>query len=148
MLLLSVPVFLVLAVLALYRVRWAYVAFVSLGLLFFPARVGFRMHPQPCALFVDIPLAIHSLTNYAHIALFAVFFVLTFAQFRRATGSRWAWAAAATVVMGVLVELAEGVSGRGHCRLRDLIPDSVAILPGAAIAWAWDGVRKKRKEEE
>lgn len=144
MLLVSVPVFLVLALLALYGVRWAYVTFVSLGLLFFPARVGFRIHPQPCELVVDIPLAIFSLTKYAHIALFAVFFVLTFVQFRRSNPSRWAWAALATVVMGVLVELAEGVSGTGHCRLRDLIPDSVAILPGAAIAWLWDDVRKRR----
>jgi hypothetical protein len=30
----------------------------------------------------------------------------------------------ATLTVGALVEIAEGVTGAGNCRLRDLIPDS------------------------
>jgi hypothetical protein len=41
------PVFLVLGILALRGIRWAYAAYVLLGLLYFPARVGFRLNP-PC----------------------------------------------------------------------------------------------------
>jgi hypothetical protein len=123
----------VLGVLALRGIRWSYAAFIVLGLLYFPAKVGFRLAPQPCELAFDIPLAIHSLTNYAHIVLFALFFVMTSAQFRTLDRSTFAWAAAATIAMGVLVEAAEGATGQGHCRSRDLIPDAVGILVGFII---------------
>ena len=36
-----------LAVLALRSNRWAYVAFMALGLLYFPLRVNFRFDPHP-----------------------------------------------------------------------------------------------------
>ena len=36
-------VFLVLGILAMRRARWTYAAFVILGLLYFPARMGFRV---------------------------------------------------------------------------------------------------------
>src|SRR2546425_5797869 len=37
----------VLALLSLLGARWAYVAFLVLGLLYFPMRVGFRFDPHP-----------------------------------------------------------------------------------------------------
>jgi hypothetical protein len=120
-------------VLALRGVRWAYLAFVVLGLLYFPAKVGFRLEPRPCQLAFDVPLAIHSLTNYAHVVLFALFFVMTSAQFRPSNRLTFAWSAAATIVMGALVEVAQGVTGEGNCRLRDLIPDAAGILAGSLI---------------
>ncbi len=124
---------LVLGLLALRGVRWAYVAFIVLGLFYFPIKVGFQLAPRPCQLAFDIPLAIHSLTNYGHIVLFALFFVMTSAQFRVLNRWAFAWSVAATVVMGALVEVAQGVTGEGNCRLRDLIPDSVGILVGSII---------------
>jgi len=124
---------LILGLLALRGVRWAYVAFVMLGLLYFPTKVGFRLAPRPCQLAFDIPLAIHSLTNYGHIVLFALFFVMTSAQFRVSNRWTFAWSAVATIMMGALVEVAQGVTGEGNCRLRDLIPDGVGILVGSII---------------
>ncbi len=129
--------FLVLAVLSLRGLRWAYVAFVTLGLLFFPARVGFHFRPQSCEMALDVPLALFSLTNWAHIVLFALFFVMTSIQLRASAGARAAWAAAATLVMGVLVELAEALTGKGHCRLRDLVPDVAGIVVGAVLVFTW-----------
>jgi hypothetical protein len=122
---------LALGVLALRGVRWAYVAFVVSGLLHFPAKAGFQLDPNPCQLTFDVPLAIHSLTNYAHVVLFALFFVMTSAQFRGPTRSTLAWSALAAIVMGALVEVAQGVTGEGNCRSRDLIPDAVGILVGS-----------------
>jgi VanZ family protein len=122
-----------LGLLALRGVRWAYVAFVVLGLLYFPSKVNFHLDPHPCQLAFDLPLAIHSLTNYAHIVLFALFFVMTSAQFRRLNRQTFAWSALATIVMGVLVEIAQGVTGEGHCRLRDIIPDAAGIFVASII---------------
>lgn len=140
--LLVFPGFLVLAFLSLRGVRWAYVTFVVLGLLYFPVSVGFRLNPHPCELIPDLALALFSLTNYAHIVLFVLFFLMTIAQFRKYTWSTFAWAAFAGIVMGALVELAEGVSGSGHCRLRDLIPDTAGILLGSVIVLLWHKFRR------
>lgn len=135
--------FLVLAILSLRGVRWAYITYVLLGLLYFPASVGFRLNPQPCELVPSIPLAIYSLTNYAHIVLFVLFFLMTSAQFRMSHWWGFAWAALASITMGILVELAEGISGQGHCRLRDLIPDTAGIVLGAGIVFLWIRIRRR-----
>jgi len=136
--------FFVLGILALRGVRWAYLAFVMLGLFYFPARVGFRLDPQPCELTFNIPLAIHSLTNYAHIILFALFFVMTSAQLRMSNWLAFTWVAAATIAMGMLVELEEGITGKGHCRLRDLLPNTVGMLAGSLIILLWKRIRQRQ----
>ncbi len=135
--------FLVLGILSLRGVRWAYVTFVILGLLYFPASMGFRLNPQPCELVPNIPLAIYSLTNYAHIVLFVLFFLMTSAQFRMSQWSGYAWSAVACMAMGTLVELAEGISGTHHCRLRDLIPDAAGVVIGAGIVFLWNRMRRR-----
>jgi VanZ family protein len=89
-----------------------------------------------------VPLAVFSLTNYAHIALFALFFFMTSAQLRMETWSTFAWAGLATLAMSVLVEAAEGITGTGHCRVRDLVPDSAGALLGAATLFLWNRVRR------
>jgi hypothetical protein len=133
-----------LAVLAARGVRWAYVLFIVLGLAYFPVKVGFQLDPRGCQLLFDGRLALFSLTNYAHIILFAIFFLISNAQF-----SRYNWsqrrvlvaAAAATVLMGALVELAQGVSGHHNCRARDLIPDAAGAVLGALLLTAARQVR-------
>lgn len=127
-------VFLALGILSLRGVRWAFVAFAALGLLYFPAKAGFRLDPDPCQLTFDISLAVHSLTNYGHIVLFALFFLMASAQFRLSNWQAFVWSALATIVMGALVEVAQGVTGEGNCRVRDLIPDFLGILLGSIIA--------------
>jgi hypothetical protein len=137
--------FLVLGILSLRGMRWAYITFVLLGLLYFPASVGFRLNPQPCTLIPSIPLAVHSLTNYRHIVLFVLFFLMTSAQFRMTQWSGYAWAAVACIAMGLLVELAQAISGNGHCRLRDLIPDAAGVVLGAGIVFLWNIVRGRSR---
>jgi hypothetical protein len=135
--------FLVLGILSLRGMRWAYVTFILLGLLYFPASVGFKLNPRPCQLAVNIPLAVHSLTNYRHIVLFVLFFLMTSAQFRMSRWQGYAWAALACMVMGLLVEFAEGISGNHHCRMRDLIPNAAGVLLGAGIVFLWNTLRRK-----
>jgi VanZ family protein len=110
------------------KTGWAYAGFVVVSLLYFPAHVGFRLHPQACELAPSLQLAIFSLQNTPHILIFGAFYVLSWIQFRRAGRAAFAWAGLATLVMGALVEIAEGVSGQGHCRLRDLVPDAAGAL--------------------
>ena len=136
-------IFIVLGILSLRGALWAYLTFVVLGLLYFPISVGFRLNPQPCQLTFDIPLAVHSMTNYAHIILFALFFLMTSAQFKMSTWAGFAWAATACLAMGILVEVAQGVTGNGHCRSRDLIPDTTGILLGAGVVLLWTRVRAR-----
>src|SRR5881296_3116688 len=121
----------VLALLALITLRgkrWAYFAFVVLGLLYFPAQTHFRVHAPKCEqLLPTMQVLVLSLQNYAHIALFAGFYWMSWVQFRR-TEARFVWALLATLLVGALVEIAEGMTGRGHCRLRDLVPDAAGAL--------------------
>jgi hypothetical protein len=101
---------------------------------------------RQCDLTVSVTLAITSLTNYAHIALFGPFFVITIAQFRMKTASAFAWTAMATMIMGAIVEREQGLTGRGHCRLRDLLPDAAGVLLAAALIFTWSKVREARRD--
>ena len=120
------------ASLALLGSRCAYGALVVQALLYFPAQSGFRIGAPVCQWTFSAPLAVHSLRNYPHIILFALFFLLTYAQLRNVRNAL-AWAAAISMAMGLFVELAQGATGAGHCRMRDLIPDAVGALAGIAV---------------
>jgi len=130
-------------IVSLFRKPWAFAAFMILSVLYFPAKVGFALRPRACEFAFDIPLAVYSLNNYAHIILFAVFFLVASFQFRMGKLSSFLKAGLLTMLMGVLVELGEGISGRGNCRLRDLIPDLAGALLGALVALAFLKVRLK-----
>jgi len=136
----------VLALLALIALRgksWAYLAFVVLGLLYFPAQTHFRVHAPKCEqLLPTIQVLVLSLHDYAHIALFAGFYWMSWVQFRR-SGARSVWALLATLLVGALVEIAEGMTGRGHCRVRDLVPDAAGALGAALLLAVWSRLRRK-----
>jgi len=136
----------VLALLALIALRgkpWAYLAFVVLGLLSFPAQAHFRVHAPKCdQLIPTMHVLVLSLQNYAHIALFAGFYWMSWVQFRR-TEARFVWALLATLLVGALVEIAEGMTGRGHCRLRDLVPDAAGALGASLLLALWSRLTRK-----
>jgi hypothetical protein len=125
----------VLAVIALRGKRWAYLAFVVLGLLYFPAQTQFRVRAPTCEQVLPTTSALLlSLQNYVLIALFAAFCWMSWVQFARSK-ARFVWAVLATVLAGVLVEVAEDMTGRGSCRLRDLVPAGAGAV-GAALVLA------------
>jgi hypothetical protein len=132
-----------LALIALRGKRWAYLAFVVLGLLYFPAQTDFRVHVPKCEqLIPTMRLVVLSLHNYAYIALFAGFYWMSWVQFRR-TDARVIWALLATLLGGALVEVAEGMTGRGHCRVRDLVPAAAGALGAALLLAVWSRLRRK-----
>ena len=137
----------ILAILAARGTRWAYLLFIVIGLAYFPLQSGFRLNPRACQLVFDKDLALFSLTNYAHIILFGIFFLISAAQFASydwSQANRLLAAAGATLLMGALVELAQGISGNHNCRLRDLIPDTAGVVLGALILTGWNALKPKQ----
>src|SRR5213595_1048999 len=136
-----------LALIALRGKRWAYFAFVVLGLLYFPAQTHFRVHAPKCEqLLPTLHLLVPLLHNYAYIALFAGFYWMTWVQFGR-SGARGVWALVATLLVAALVEIAEGMTGGGrgqvHCRVRDLVPDAAGAVGAALLLAIWSRLRRK-----
>src|SRR5437879_12829774 len=81
-----------LALIALRGKRWAYLTFVLLGLLYFPAQTHFRVHAPKCEqLLPTLHLLVPLLHNYAYIALFAGFYWMSWVQFGR-SDARGVWA--------------------------------------------------------
>jgi hypothetical protein len=126
-------IFLMLAILALRGTRWAYVAFIILGLLYFPAIMGFRIDPHPCDLTFNTPVFVQSLSNYGHIILFSVFSLMTTRQLRMSGWQRFGCSIALTMAMGAAVEIAQGLSGTHHCKTIDLVPDFIGALLGVIV---------------
>ena len=122
--------------LAFFRKRWAYALFILLSVCYIPARTGFHLQMPRCEGVPSLGLAVFSLTNYAHIVLFSIFFLMTVMQFQVRTRAALACAALATLAMGTFVELAEGATRTGNCRLRDLVPDSAAVILGTMVVLA------------
>ena len=132
-----------LAVAALFGNRPAYVLFVVIGVIFMPVKAAVEgFAPTPCEMTPSFSLAIHSFQNYRHIVLFTFFTLITRAQFARDDRKRLLKVASIVLAMGAIVELEQGLTGRGHCRLRDLIPDVVGLCIGASITVAWDRIRQ------
>ena len=90
-------VFLALAIASMCRVRFAYVTFVVLGVLWMPASASFRFAPRHCETAMSLGLAVHSMTNYKHLFLFTIFAIMTLAQFR--TDDRWRFVKVAALVL-------------------------------------------------
>ena len=132
----GIVAWLVLFVFALRGARWAYAIFVILALVWIPARTGFHLHRPPCQMQFTRDLVLSSIMKYKHISLWAAFFLMTWVQFRR---TRYALliAAAATMAVGILIELEEGATGTGYCKATDLLPDATGALIGGVIATLW-----------
>ena len=136
-------VFTALAVASMFKVRFAYISFVVLGVLWMPARAGFRFAPRDCETAMSLVLALHSMTNYRHIVLFAIFAVMTLAQFRSDDGWRFVKVAVLALGMTIAVEGEQGLLGVGHCRVRDVVPNAAGSLVGSCLIEAVRAVRRR-----
>jgi hypothetical protein len=98
------------------------------GVLAIPARTGFHLRAPVCDMRLTAQNFAASLSKVPHIVLFAFFFLLTVAQFDRIDRKAVAWSFLATVGLGVLVELEEGATRTGYCRMTDVVPDAWGAL--------------------
>lgn len=135
-------VFTALAVASMFKVRFAYVAFVVLGVLWMPARAAFRFAPGDCETAMSLGLALHSMTNYKHIVLFTIFAIMTLAQL--GPNDKWRLVKLALIALGmtIVVEGEQALLGVGHCRVRDLVPNAAGGLVGACL---FEGLRAVRR---
>jgi VanZ family protein len=133
---LAAIVLLALGVLSLRAMRWAYLAYVVFAVAWIPARTGFRLHAPPCETTLTLANSALALTKVWHVGLFGLFFVMTAVQFTRRNGAALVLAGVATMVMGMIIEVEEGATGTGHCRVRDLLPDTAGAVLGAMVLLA------------
>lgn len=129
--------------------RWAYGAWLIVAVTRIPARTGFRLVPPACDTRLTLENLGLSMTKVPHMVLFGAFFLITIAMFDRLSRKAFAWSFAATAAIGLLVELQEGATRTGNCRLTDVAPDLVgaaaaAALVGAAIA-VWNRIVRPSK---
>ena len=83
--------------------RAAYVLLILSAPVYFYSKGG-QVSAPVCAWTFDAALARHSLTNYPHIVLFSIFFVLTYVQLHRVRNAMM-WSAAATLAIALVSKL-------------------------------------------
>ena len=136
----------VLAVFAVRGARWAYALFLGFALLYFPQKGGFTLQAPACSPALGRELFVTSATNYSHIILFALFFLISYGQFAKPRLRGWRplpVAAGATLLMSVMIEVLQGMSNTGNCELRDVIPDVIGMSLGFGVVLAWKAARSR-----
>ncbi len=127
------------------RRRWAFGAYIVVALARIPARTNFRLRAPTCDWVLSVENAERSLTKLPHFVLFGAFFLLAVLQFDRFDRPTATWSLVLTGTLGLIVELEEGATRTGNCRLTDLLPDLVGALAVAAILGAIGAVRRDRR---
>jgi hypothetical protein len=110
-----------------YR-RWLYAAWLGVAVVRIPARTGFELSSPHCDARLSLHNAALSMTKVPHLVLFGLFFLVTLIMFDRVNRRSLGWSVVATVAMGLLVELEEGATRTGNCRLTDILPDLAGAL--------------------
>lgn len=124
--------------------RWPYGLYMLIAITRIPARTGFHLVLPSCDTRVTLANAALSLTKIPHVVLFGFFCLLTVAQFERIDRRALAWSVAATGALGLLVELEEGATRTGNCRLTDVLPDLVGALVVVTLLGILAAVHRSR----
>ena len=118
-----------------YR-RWLYATYMIIAVTRIPARTRFHLVAPACDARLTLDNAARSMTKLPHMVLFGLFALLTAAQFTRLDRRTIYWSLAATVALGLIVELEEGATRTGNCRITDVLPDvagALAVLVPLAV---------------
>lgn len=112
--------------------RLLFAAMALAAVLFTPASSGFALRPDfVCETDASADIWLFSLTNVRHIVTFAILGATAIWAF----GTQRIWiAVAATLLVTAGVELSQAIFAEGHCRLRDGLPNLVAVALGVGIA--------------
>jgi predicted membrane-bound dolichyl-phosphate-mannose-protein mannosyltransferase len=116
------------------RRRWIYAAWMLLVVIQIPARTGFRLAAPICDWTVTFDNLVLSLTKVPHIVLFGAFFFLTLVQFDRVERTSLGLSLMATAAISIIVEIQQGATRTGNCRITDVAPNILGGLIAAAFA--------------
>ncbi len=79
-----------------------------------------------------------SLTKVPHMLLFGLFFLLTMLQFSQVNRRSLTLSLLVTLALSFLVELEQGATRTGNCRITDVLPNAVgAMIALALVVAAW-----------
>ena len=130
--------------LALWRRRWAYIAFIVLSLMMIPLRTGFRLVRPSCDLTPMPSQLAQSVGNVPHIVIFALLYIVSAIQFRGRNVARFMWPAVIAFGFGIVLELEQGATRTGNCDLQDLVPNTIGIIFGMILVALWQRVLPRR----
>jgi len=106
----------------------ALVVFAALAIT--PVQSGFTLRPFTCDLGLDGAEWIEGILNPRHLIAYAVIAALAIFAFR----GRPLWQPVGFVLLVSLgVELEQALFADGHCRLRDMVPNFIAVIGGSAV---------------
>ena len=108
--------------------RWLYATYMIVAVTRIPARTKFHLVAPVCDTRLTLENASRSMTKVPHMVLFGLFALVTAAQFNRLDRRTILWSLAATAALGLIVELEEGTTRTGNCRITDVMPDIVGAL--------------------
>jgi hypothetical protein len=108
--------------------RWLYATYMIVAVTRIPARTKFHLVTPVCDTRLTLENASRSMTKVPHMVLFGLFALVTAAQFNRLDRRTIYWSLAATAALGLIVELEEGTTRTGNCRITDVAPDIVGAL--------------------
>lgn len=113
--------------------RSLYGAYMLVAVLRIPARVHFHVVVPRCDTRLTLANARLSMTKAPHMVLFGAFFLLTLLQFERLDPRAFRTSFLATLALGLLVELEEGATRTGNCRMTDVLPDIAGAVAAGIV---------------
>ena len=129
-----------------YR-RWLYAGYMLVAAVKIPLRTGFHLVNPSCDTALTLQNAQLSMTKVPHMVLFALFYLITVVQFDHVDRRAIAWSLLATAALGLLIELEEGATRTGNCRITDVLPDIFGALIAAIVVIAamrsWNALRPR-----
>jgi glycopeptide antibiotics resistance protein len=113
-------------------VRLLFAVMAIAALVYTPATIGFVTRPAlQCELVSSAELWLFGLTNVRHLVTYSILAAVAVWAF--GTHSLWLAAAVAlTITAGV--ELTQAIFADGHCRVRDMLPNTVGVAVGVGFA--------------
>ena len=128
--------------------RWAFAAYIVYAITRIPARTGFRLIAPACDTRITLENIGLSLTKVPHVVLFGFFFLLIAMQFDRVDRKTVAWSVVATAAMGLIIELEEGATRTGHCRLTDVLPGILGALVAGLLLMSIAAVYRRARSSD
>jgi hypothetical protein len=114
--------------------RWAFLALIALTLLATPLRSSLHVRAAfVCELGAPMERWLAGVLNWGHFISYSVLVVVGNLAFR---GRPLARVGAFVFALSAAVELEQAVFTVGHCRIRDLLPNLLAIVLAGAACWA------------